>query len=68
MRPQFAVGPSQIHVKVSSIDLEERIRALITEIVQATNVETLNGLGAELERLLDLERTLAPVRINVRDR
>jgi len=68
MRAQFALGPSQVHGKVSSVDLEERIRALIHEIVQTTNLETLNGLGTELERLLTLERALAPVCIKVRDK
>jgi hypothetical protein len=68
MRAQFALGPSQVHLKLSSIDLEERIRALIQEIVQANNLETLNEWGAELERLLALERTLLPVCIRVRDK
>lgn len=63
MQAQIALGPSQAHVKVVSIDLDDRIRALIKAIVEATDRETLKTLGAELERLLALERMLAPIYI-----
>jgi hypothetical protein len=61
MRAQIALGPSQVHVKGVNIDLDDRIRALIKAIVDTTDRETLQTLGAELERLLALERTLTPI-------
>jgi hypothetical protein len=60
MQGQVALGPSQVHVKVVSIHLEDRIRALIKAIVETRDVAALNGLGAELQRLLVLERAFLP--------
>lgn len=61
MQGHVALGPSQVQVKIISIDLEDRIRALIKAIVETTDVVALNSLGAELQRLLLLERTLSPI-------
>lgn len=63
MQGHVALGPSQVQVKIISIDLEDRIRALIKAIVETTDLVALNALGAELQRLLVLERTLAPIHL-----
>jgi hypothetical protein len=63
MQGHVALGPSQVQVKIISIDLEDRIRALIKAIVETTDVVALNSLGADLQRLLVLERTLAPIHL-----
>jgi hypothetical protein len=60
MQGHVALGPSQVHVKVVSIDLEDRIRALIKAIVETRDVAALKALGAELQRLLVLERAFLP--------
>ena len=61
MQGHIALGPSQVEVKIVTIDLEDRIRALIKAIVETTDLVALNSLGTELQRLLVLERTLAPM-------
>ena len=57
MQGHTALGRPQVHVKVN-VDLEDRIRALIKAIVETTDLVALNALGAELQRLLEVERTL----------
>jgi hypothetical protein len=57
MQGNVALGRSQFYVKVISVDLEDRIRALIKTIVETTDLASLNALGAELQELLALERT-----------
>jgi len=58
MQGHIGLGPSQVRVKIVTIDLEDRIRALIKAIVETTDLVELNVLGTELQRLLMLERTL----------
>ena len=48
---------------MASIDLDERIRALIKLMVDETDPVMINAVGTALERLLALERTTVPTRV-----
>lgn len=61
MQGHIALGPSQVEVKIVTIDLEDHIRALIKAIVETTDPVALDALGTELQRLLVLERKLTPM-------